>query len=190
MGLWAFARPHISGHGGPSMPTPRSGYIYFIGTERFGWYKIGRSYIPHLRVENIGVLLPFRVDIYAIWRSHDALDAEWQMHQKFSANRINGEWFGFDWLEVKAIIEHSEYPWFTEKILKLGDEGSIYSKFRNMEEDVLRMGKSPQAKLKARIKPVYKEIISQHPELAVDEISRMMAWKEATGVVLAQMSLA
>ena len=87
-------------------------------------------------------------------------------------------------MEVKAIIEHSEYPWFTEKIFKLGDEGSIYSKFSNMEEDVLRMGKSPQAKLRAEVRPVYEEIIANYP--AADQLAKMMVWREATSVVLAR----
>jgi len=34
------------------------GYVYLIGSPTFGWYKIGKSRKPEIRIENLGILLP------------------------------------------------------------------------------------------------------------------------------------
>ena len=31
------------------------GYVYLIGTPVFGWYKIGKSKTPVVRVQNLGI---------------------------------------------------------------------------------------------------------------------------------------
>jgi hypothetical protein len=165
------------------MPTPRSGYVYFIGSERFGWYKIGRSYVPRIRVDAIGVLLPFRVQIYALWKAHDAVWAEIEMHEKFADNRINGEWFGFDFLEAMAIAKSGDFPWFCEKVFTIGDD-SEFSQFSNMQEDVLRLGKSPQAKLRAEIREEFKRLIALEPIDSKE--AKMFVWGQATDTILAK----
>ena len=39
------------------------GFVYLIGSPLFGWYKIGKSKTPEVRVSNLGILLPFKLKI-------------------------------------------------------------------------------------------------------------------------------
>ena len=50
----------------PSNPSYR-GYVYLIGSSRFGWYKIGKSRSATIRVQTLGILLPFKVEVFAVW---------------------------------------------------------------------------------------------------------------------------
>ena len=79
------------------------GYVYLIGSPTFGWFKIGKSKSPEVRVQNIGVLLPFKIEVIGVWKSdrHSWLEAH--LHEKYTDSRINGEWFKFENHEVKAI---------------------------------------------------------------------------------------
>lgn len=70
-----------------------TGYIYLIGSPTFGWYKIGKSRKPALRVRNIGVLLPFKISVVALWLVQSHGEKEKELHGYFSERRINGEWF-------------------------------------------------------------------------------------------------
>ena len=40
-----------------------AGYVYLIGTPIFGWYKIGKSKTPEVRIKDLGILLPFKLHI-------------------------------------------------------------------------------------------------------------------------------
>lgn len=48
-----------------------SGYVYLIGSPIFGWYKIGKSITPEVRIKNLGILLPFKIDIICIWKAEN-----------------------------------------------------------------------------------------------------------------------
>ena len=34
-----------------------AGYVYLIGNSIFGWYKIGKSISPEIRIKDLGILL-------------------------------------------------------------------------------------------------------------------------------------
>jgi len=82
-----------------------SGYVYLIGTSTFGWYKIGKSKTPEVRVANLGILLPFKVKVYRVWRAENHHLMERTLHEMYAANRINGEWFEFDGKQIKNLID-------------------------------------------------------------------------------------
>lgn len=79
------------------------GFVYLIGTPTFGWYKIGKSKTPEVRVQNIGVLLPFKIEVIGVWKSDRHSWLETHLHDKYAANRINGEWFTFMNHEIKGL---------------------------------------------------------------------------------------
>jgi hypothetical protein len=81
-----------------------AGHVYLIGSPIFHWYKIGKSIDAAIRVTDLGILLPFRVEVIAIWKVHDHHAAEFLMHEKYSKERINGEWFSLSHNQVRRLI--------------------------------------------------------------------------------------
>ncbi len=81
------------------------GYVYLIGTPTFGWYKIGKSKTPEVRVKDLGILLPFKVRVFGVWKAKNHHLLEQTLHEIYAANRINGEWFEFAKKEVYIITE-------------------------------------------------------------------------------------
>ena len=72
-----------------------AGYVYLIGTPTFGWYKIGKSSTPEVRVKDLGILLPFKLYIIGVWYAENHHLMETTLHEIYSSCRINGEWFEF-----------------------------------------------------------------------------------------------
>lgn len=104
-----------------------SGYVYLIGNSIFNWYKIGKSVTPEVRVKDLGILLPFKIKVYSIWKAENHHLMESTMHEMYSGNRINGEWFEFSGEEIGKLIE------------SIPSDARIYidntDKFSNIEED-------------------------------------------------------
>jgi hypothetical protein len=99
-----------------------SGYVYLIGSYRYKWFKIGKSRVPDIRIKDIGVLLPFKIEIVAIWKAKNHSLLESILHEKYAKNHINGEWFKFGEENVTQILKH------------LPEEARIYPKYNNQEE--------------------------------------------------------
>lgn len=81
-----------------------AGYVYLIGNPIFHWYKIGKSKSPDIRVRDLGVLLPFKIKVFAIWKAENHHLMEQTLHEIHAVNRINGEWFEFDGSEIGRLI--------------------------------------------------------------------------------------
>lgn len=84
------------------------GYVYLIGNSQFGWYKIGKSVRPNIRVKTVGVLLPFTISVFAVWESSDHSRMEAYLHRKFASLRIQGEWFRLSSLDVNYLLSRPE----------------------------------------------------------------------------------
>lgn len=116
-----------------------SGYVYLIGSPIFGWYKIGKSITPEVRVTDIGVLLPFKLHVIGVWGAANHHEMERALHEIHKEKRINGEWFEFDKKEVYEKVfnaipaETRIYP--TENLTGYLD------KFSNIEEDRRKYGR-------------------------------------------------
>ncbi len=82
-----------------------AGHVYLIGSKRFGWFKIGKSSDAKIRVTQLGVLLPFHIEVLAIWRAENHHELEHILHEKYAMHRINGEWFGFSKKQLRSLIE-------------------------------------------------------------------------------------
>lgn len=71
------------------------GYVYLIGTPIFGWYKIGKSRTPEIRIKDLGILLPFKIHVLGVWQAANHHLMESSLHEIYANKRINGEWFEF-----------------------------------------------------------------------------------------------
>lgn len=110
-----------------------AGYVYLIGTPIFHWYKIGKSVNPEIRIQDLGILLPFKIKVIGIWKAENHHALETELHDKYKYCRINGEWFRFEHKEVHKIFNLLPntvriYP--TEN-----NPDSIFAKFTNIEND-------------------------------------------------------
>ena len=80
----------------PQKESNRSGYVYLMLAEGVGRYKIGLSKKPKERHSTISKQSPFPVSVIACYKVEDMLEAEKAWHQKFSGQRVYGEWFELD----------------------------------------------------------------------------------------------
>lgn len=89
-------------------PTPPiAGYVYLVRNS-FGHYKIGMSTNPKKRIKNLGVDLPFEIVTEHLIKCTNYREAEYQLHKKYAAKRVNGEWYALseqDVADIKAIQE-------------------------------------------------------------------------------------
>ena len=118
------------------------GYVYLIGSPRFQWYKIGKTSNAAIRVSQLGILLPFRIEVVAVWKAEAPSALERSLHEKHAANRINGEWFNFTETEIKAIIADM-----------LHASTDVLSGFSNLQEDYAPEGKVIKFKFKKKKGP-------------------------------------
>ena len=87
------------------------GFVYLIGNDTFGWYKIGKSIHPNIRIKDVGVLLPFTVEVKAVWASQWHGELEAKLHRDFKDRRQGkSEWFAFSQKEVAEIIKSRPEP--------------------------------------------------------------------------------
>jgi hypothetical protein len=116
-----------------------AGYVYLIGSHTFRWYKIGKSAKAAVRISDIGILLPFRIKVIAVWSLPSYHEMERLLHEKYSSNRIHGEWFSFDKEEIEAIVLDMSYASVDAALA-----------FTNMEEDYAPEGKEVRFKFKKK----------------------------------------
>ena len=84
--------------------THPAGYVYVIQDIEFSRrYKIGRTTNPDRRINEIRTILPGKSDIVAIVDTQDAPTLEWQLHQRYVAERKHGEWFELSDEQVREI---------------------------------------------------------------------------------------
>lgn len=111
------------------------GYVYLIGSPIFGWYKIGKSKTPEIRIKDLGILLPFKIHIIGVWRAKNHHLMESSLHEIYSNNRINGEWFEFTKKEAYDVFSKipSESRIYPTDWNEKGEH--FFDKFSNVDED-------------------------------------------------------
>lgn len=108
------------------------GYVYLIGTPVFGWYKIGKSRTPEVRVKDLGILLPFKVEIIGVWKAVNHHLMESALHEMYKTSKINGEWFGFTKKEAYEVF--SSIP-EQSRIYPIDNKEHPLDRFSNVIED-------------------------------------------------------
>ena len=101
-----------------------NGYVYIIEGAN-GWFKIGRTKNPVNRINKLGVVLPFPIEINHLIKTDDMYRLEKRLHEIFSEVRGKGEWFRLSSEDVKAISglneifflpnDHAKSHWTPEK---------------------------------------------------------------------------
>lgn len=84
--------------------TSYRGFIYLLGSKKFGWYKIGRCTTPRIRIRELGILLPFKVELFALWKVENPVSCEKHFHLQFEGAHINGEWFSLHEETINVLI--------------------------------------------------------------------------------------
>lgn len=85
------------------------GYVYLIGSIRYKWYKIGKSSHAAIRISELGILLPFKIHVIAVWKTEAYHALERQLHEKYAERRINGEWFKLGKNAVQTLVKDLSY---------------------------------------------------------------------------------
>lgn len=109
-----------------------AGYVYFIGSPIFGWYKIGKSITPEVRIKDLGILLPFKVEVISVWSAQNHHAMEKALHEIYATNRINGEWFEFSRKDAYDVV--NKIPAETRIYSKYNDTDK-FDYFSNIDED-------------------------------------------------------
>lgn len=89
--------------------STRREFVYLLGSKPLGWYKIGRSTNPRMRRFAIDSVLPFEIELLAVWETDRAVGLERDMHDRCSANRVRGEWFRFTGEQLTALLNSQDY---------------------------------------------------------------------------------
>jgi hypothetical protein len=153
------------------------GYVYLIGTPVFRWYKIGKSKTPEVRVSNLGILLPFKIDVIAVWKAANHTKMEAALHEMYASNRINGEWFEFSAKEAYAVM--NKIPSETRVYPVEGIE-HILDRFSNVVEDT-RKGKEV---IGVKVRKLRGDFTDEERELLKHESMRVAAENKALGLTL------
>jgi len=83
-----------------SEPRGADGYVYLLRVGRN--YKIGRASSFERRERELAIQLPERAERVHVIRTDDPVGIERYWHQRFAAQRRNGEWFALSANDVRA----------------------------------------------------------------------------------------
>lgn len=87
-----------------SVPSSRrSGHIYLLSTPH-GHFKIGRTVNVTNRQKQLGILLPFPVELVCSFPVDDMVAFEKSLHERYAHRHLNGEWFALTDEERDEII--------------------------------------------------------------------------------------
>ena len=80
------------------------GYVYIVQADN-GLFKIGKARKPKERVQQLGIKLPYELDVVLLLESGDYSKLEATLHQRFASKRVAGEWFALDEKDLQVIKE-------------------------------------------------------------------------------------
>ena len=84
--------------------SKKDGYIYIIkGLFKNPTYKIDYSKEPKTRIRKFNVVLPFPIEVKHLIPTDHMRAVEAYLHDKYSSNRVNGEWFELSEQDVADI---------------------------------------------------------------------------------------
>lgn len=98
-------------------PKNKLGFVYVFGSVTDGFYKIGCSDVPVLRMKDFQrSKLPFPVEMIHSIPVDNKVQAEAELHRLYREKRTNGEWFRLNQDDIKKIKSIKKYvsgKWIT-----------------------------------------------------------------------------
>lgn len=151
------------------------GYVYLIGTPVFGWYKIGKSKTPEIRIRDLGILLPFKVNVIAVWKAKNHTKMEAALHELYAKNRINGEWFEFSKKEAYAVMNRIPSE---ARVYPIEGIEYILDQFSNIAEDT----KAGKQVFGVKVRKLRGEFTPEEREQRKQEYIKVAAQNKALGL--------
>lgn len=81
---------------------PIAGHVYLIKSSE-GVYKIGKAVSVKDRMKSFGITLPFDIELIHTIDTSDYTKLELELHERFAAKRLRGEWFTLSPEDVEYI---------------------------------------------------------------------------------------
>lgn len=91
----------------------RGGYVYLLKADN-GLYKIGRSKSLDARIKQLGLILPYELELALVIETIDTTKLEQELHDHFADKRKRGEWFELDESDLCYLAEIAETRWEAE----------------------------------------------------------------------------
>ena len=81
--------------------------MYIMRAMGTTFFKIGVTKSPSSRLNAVNTHCPFRVKYVDVINTSpsDVLEVEWETHELFRENRMNGEWFNLEPFKIKNFVE-------------------------------------------------------------------------------------
>lgn len=93
-------------------------YVYLYKSYENGYYKIGVSKYPELRIRQLQTGNPEKIELINKYKSNFPYKLETMFHNKYKINKINGEWFNLGLEEELSFIQLCESTEKNYEILK------------------------------------------------------------------------
>lgn len=74
------------------MEPPHPGFIYFLRADN-GLYKIGKTKVLDRRIKQLGIKLPYKLELIHAVGTDEMHYIEKDYHRRYAQKRIRGEWF-------------------------------------------------------------------------------------------------
>ncbi len=85
---------------------PPDGNVYLLAAG--GYHKIGRAKVVSDRVRQLGILLPYPVEIAHHFPCENHVQSERALHKMFADKRVRGEWFALEESDI-ALIQNISF---------------------------------------------------------------------------------
>ncbi len=95
--------------GGTDELRHRPGYVYLVRAAS-GLYKIGRAADPGERLRELACGSPDELRLVHAIAAADCVELETRLHRRFALQRVRGEWFQLDAVDVAWLRELREWP--------------------------------------------------------------------------------
>jgi hypothetical protein len=79
------------------------GYLYLVKGPH-GYYKIGYSADPDVRVDKLALTVPFELEIIHLLKVENMVKAESYLKAVFARRHLRGEWYRFDAEDIDRIM--------------------------------------------------------------------------------------
>lgn len=83
-------------------PDKYKGFVYLLRADN-GIYKIGCTKRPDARIKQLGIQLPYELEVICLLPAQDMRLLESKLHERFNERRVNGEWFQLTESDIEEI---------------------------------------------------------------------------------------